>query len=293
MPEFYKHSGAISIGGLLGGAILGLAAAAGLSIIYSYAIVWIPLIYVNFLLTAGYGIAIGVAVYYAARIGKVRNNAIVAVIGLLCGIVGVYYAWAFDMVARNGDSFTMDPAEIWQYVLAFNEQGAWTIGRNAQQNVTGIFLWIVWFAEAAVIIGAASFMPYFLMSESVFCETCDVWAKNEEGVRKLALDRADEVTARVLAGDVAALRDIPMATDDKQCVRLDLQYCEHCGESNYLSVSRLVTTKNKKGEESTETTELLKHLRIAAADVPHVREAGSPPASPFQPPDAASTGGAS
>ena len=280
MAEYYKHSGAVSVGGLLGGGVLGMAAAASLSAVYSYGVNWIPWIYVTFLLTAGFGFAIGWAVYFAAKKGKVRNNGVVAAVGLLCGLLGVYYAWAFDMVARAGAPFTMDPLVLWDYVLEFNTNGAWAIGRHAKENVTGIFLWIVWLVEAGVIMGLATFMPYHMLSESVFCETCDQWTKEEEDVRRLSIEKADTAVARALAGDLAALTSIPAAELGAPAyLRLDLKTCENCDQSNYLSVVSVTTTTNKKGEESTNTNTLVQHLLIGPADVLHVREAGAAPSA--------------
>jgi hypothetical protein len=278
MAEFYKHSGAVSVGGLLGGAVLGMGAAAGLSALYAYGIKWIPFIYINALLTAGFGLAIGCAVYFAARLGKVRNTAAVAAVGLLCGLVGVYYAWAFDRVARAGHDFTMDPVAIWDYVQVFNANGDWAIGRNAKEPVTGIFLWLVWAVEAGVIAGVATYMPYTMMRDSVFCEACNQWAKDEEDVRRLAIDRADEIAARLQAGDLSILRSVSAAPAEAPgYLRLDLTTCESCDQSNYLSVVSVLKTTNKKGEEETQTHELVKYLLVSPADVAAVREAGPAP----------------
>ena len=279
MAHFYKHSGAVSVSGLLGGVALGLGAAAGLSAVYAYALNWIPFIYVNVLCTAGFGAAIGGAVYFAARIGKVRNNGVVAAVGLLCALVGVYYAWAFDRMARTGEPFTMDPLLLWDYVLIFNEEGNWSIGRNAKQNVTGIFLWVVWAVEAGVIIALSAWLPYSLMSKSVFCEPCDQWCTPQEDVRRLAAEQSEAVTSLALTGNLAGLRSLPAAPSGAPAyVRLDLTTCENCTESNYLSIVNVIITTNKKGEESTETKDLVDRLLIAAADVGHVREAGAPAA---------------
>src|SRR3954471_17908676 len=56
--QYYRHSGKVTIHGLLVAAIVGLPAAVLLGIAYGYADIYCPIIYLNILLTLGFGAGI-------------------------------------------------------------------------------------------------------------------------------------------------------------------------------------------------------------------------------------------
>jgi len=86
---FYSHSGKFGVHGPVFALAAGGIAAWPLGLAYAYLIKWIPFIYLNFLITAGYGFAFGMLASMLLKAGKVRNGSI----ALLCGIgVGVF-AW--------------------------------------------------------------------------------------------------------------------------------------------------------------------------------------------------------
>src|SRR5579871_968818 len=102
MAHYYRHSGIVPLGGLVQTLFAGLGAAISLGIAYSFAMVYIPIIYLNFLGTAGFGFVIGYLVKQSARAGRIRNRFVPAAIGFLSAVVGLYFAWGADMLARVG-----------------------------------------------------------------------------------------------------------------------------------------------------------------------------------------------
>src|SRR5262249_34997070 len=150
--------------------------------VYSYGVVWIPLIYINFLLTLAFGFAIGMLIVRAAKNGCVRSSGVPALIGLVSGLLGLYVAWGVDFRARvdwPADSSIFEafhPLSLFGYVQHLYDNGAWGFGKGGG-NVTGIPLAIVWLFEAAVIVGLATWVPWSEMNDASFCESCGWWTK--------------------------------------------------------------------------------------------------------------------
>jgi len=68
--ELYRHSGKIGLAGPLLVTLCGSLTAVVLGVVYSYFIVYVPLIYLNFVANAVFGFAIGGAVGWAAKSGR-------------------------------------------------------------------------------------------------------------------------------------------------------------------------------------------------------------------------------
>ncbi|UCC30884.1 MAG: FHA domain-containing protein [Phycisphaerales bacterium] len=153
-----RRSPGIPLLGLPLMATAGLVAAVVLSVAYSYAIVYIPFIYLNILATLCFGSAIGWVLKISSLVLRKRNPLLVALAGMLCGFVGLYFAWAVDMVVRLPQlgleaSFTLNPNVLWDYVRTCYEEGTWTMFGATQK---GMWLGIVYLVEAGIIVGAAT-----------------------------------------------------------------------------------------------------------------------------------------
>jgi len=119
-----------------------LAIAIGASIIgfiYSFAILYIPLIYLNLLCLFGAAFGIGLVANFVIATGKVRNKLIASIFGLLVGLAGLYVSWivwihyyanlsAFAEVSYL-DLLT-NPKLVWASIWEINEIGTWGIGRS-------------------------------------------------------------------------------------------------------------------------------------------------------------------
>jgi len=280
--QTYRHSGAMSLPGIPITIAAGLLTAGVLGFVYSYAVVYIPLIYINVLLTFGFGFAIGAAVAWGANVGKIRNNFMAGAYGLAFGCAGLYVAWAADLLARAGVPFCIEvfyPSVLWDYMQFFYENGFWAVGHGGGGNVNGVFLGAVWAIEAAIIVVTATWVAHSAIASRPFCEPCNRWTTAEEGVSRLSLHGAEEnALNRLLAGELAALGQMNRATaNEASYLRLDLATCSRCADSNFLTIQLVQHTVNKKGEPQVETKPLLTNLIVDAANVPLVREAGREP----------------
>jgi hypothetical protein len=248
--------------------------------------VYIPIIYLNFLGTAGFGFIIGYLVKQAARAGRIRNRFVPAAIGFVSGLAGVYFAWGADLLARQGVGnlgflAAFRPEILWSYIQWFYENGQWGIGQHANNNVSGIPLAIVWAAEFCTIVGLATGVPWGEMRKWVFCENCGWWETIESNLNYFSAIDADKIAERLKQEDLTVLRELAAARpSDLMHLRLHLATCETCDASNYLDLDQVTVTIDKKGNVKTTSKLLVDKLQIAAVDVPLVRAAGPPPESP-------------
>jgi hypothetical protein len=275
MADLYKHSGAVTVTGTLLGLVCGGVAAVALAFVYTYAIVWIPLIYVNFLLTVCFTAGIGFAVAIGAKAGKLRNMAVAGLLGAFCGLVGLYTAWAIHPMAQFDQQPIFHPATLFGYMGAVYEHGTWGIVKGS--TVNGIFLGIIWAVEAGIVVLGAALIPPGRLSDLAFCEPCDVWTRLEKGLRTLSLENVDPILARVAEGDVAALRETKRhKAVDPGHVRVDLSSCPNCANSAYLTLTLVQKKTDDKGKESLEEKAVLQNLVLSAADVGIVKEPAAP-----------------
>src|SRR3954471_24135142 len=168
---FYSNSGKFGIHGPLlaiaGGLVLGYP----LGIAYAYLIRWIPFIYLNFLLTAGYAFAFGSLTAMFMKFGKVRSDPVALATGLMVGIIAWYANWnGYLHSLVKGLPWFVSPGQIAPVMKALLAEGTWGIGRASSTPVTGIPLAIVWLVEAAVIVGATTLLSYGA-EQTPFCET--------------------------------------------------------------------------------------------------------------------------
>jgi hypothetical protein len=260
-------------------ALWGICVALLLGRVYAYALNWIPLIYASVLATALYGMAVGLAVAFGAKQGKMRNPAVATMVGGLVGLLAVYFAWVYDPMARLGivEGGIWDLETLWEYVKVGYEKGFWSIGDNGPP-VTGVFVAAVWIAEAAIIVVCSALMVRVWLGDLPFCEETAQWMTREKKVAQLSLsgdDQAEAKLERLLNGDLTVLGQLVRATGEEPArLQLDLATCPECPTCRFLTVKLIQSVANKKGEVSTQESNLLVNLLITEEEEAAVRSAG-------------------
>ena len=278
--QFYRHSGAVTPGGLILATLAGLATAGVLGFVYSCVIVHIPFIWVSFLATLGFGAVIGLAVGRAAKAGRIRNPVFVGILGFLLGVLGLYVAWGVDLIARaqcNDFVVAFHPLVLFNYMSWLYENGSWSISENTDP-VVGVFLAAVWLVEAGLIVGLAAVMAYKATAKLTYCEHCHTWNPVEKNVRSLAIQQGQEpILDRIRSGEVAALGELFLSPpEDNDYFRVDLACCPTCSESNYLTFQMVTHTFDKEGNLKTKEKALFENLVVSDTDVELIRAAGQP-----------------
>lgn len=268
--RFYHHSGRFSAIGLLLGFIATSLVGSALAVIYAYGIRYIPFVYINVLLTLGFGLVLGLLAGRFVVQFKIRNATLAYAMTFLAVLVSYYLAWVAWIAAhlRGGDMqvsmlrLAQHPRIVWELIKMFNEHGTWSIGRNSSELVSGVFLTIVWIAEAAMIFGAALLVLRTRL-KMPFCEACEHWCEERKAVAAVGAEARDSLRQRLTDKDWTSLEEAgPQEPHIGTWCSLDLHTCPHCGQTNTLTLNAVTMTTDRKGESKTATHTLIDRLLL-------------------------------
>jgi hypothetical protein len=274
--ETYQRSGKIPTLGAMLVLIIGSLVAAITAVIYTYATIYIPIIYLNVVITLGFGFLVGYGVGKAAKFGKVRNVGFVIVMAVFCGLIGIYMEWVTTLYAFLGDDIGLhafSPLAIWFMVQFLYTEGSWGMTGNA--NVTGVFLAIIWVIEIGMIMVPAVLTAISVGGLQPFCEACSRWTTTEKGIKRLQPGGGDDMWDKVLAGDLIPLDALVRASGQEQThIRFDLASCPECAGSDYLTIQVVQKSLDNKGNVTEKETALGEHLWVTREHVEFIRGCG-------------------
>lgn len=285
MGQHYKTSGKFSP--LAFAAFIGLCITAFplLGLIYAYAIWYIPLIYINFLIAAGFGFAVGFLVKkFVIRLGKVRNATLGFALGLLGSIVAMYFHWAVwvDLVLNISDTLgaggygvavsnanalevfnlALDPVPLFSLIGEIKELGTW--GLAGDTPVSGVFLLIVWILEFGIIAFVSITNPSSA-ARLPFSEAYNEWY---EAVDLPEFDfitdpiRVTEALTREDGTELLPLLQRPFSSNESHSV-FTVYSCKD--DVPLLEIVNKIAKTNKKGEIEFDDQELAPYTYISEA----------------------------
>jgi hypothetical protein len=284
MSEFYQPSNRFSVGGLLLYVLGGVATAAVLALVYVYAVWYIPLIYVNFFATVGFGLVLGLVLSRLARAGKLRNPALAGGLALLVGLVAEYLQWGvyLTLLVNTTDvdefgsglrqfsiastTFSPDlflniisrPGAMLSVISQVSETGSWSLF-GAQ--VSGVVLWLVWLVEAVIVVGLPA-LTARSAAKAPYSETAGEWAVEEAMTRRAPLFTvAGEAAAALQSGQ---LQPLAVNSDPVFC-RLKLYAAPNDATCRYASLEQVRIDIDDKGKTSEKTVDLLEYLVLTPA----------------------------
>jgi hypothetical protein len=261
---FYSHSGRFGIQGPLLAIAAGLLIAYPLGIAYAYLVKWVPFIYLNFLITAGYSFVFGLLTAMIMKFGKVRSGPVALVTGLVVGFIAWYGNWnGYVHTLVNGAAWFLGPAKIVSVMKVLLKEGTWGIGRASSTPVTGIPLAIVWVVEAAIILGMSTVVSYGTVGTTPFCETHGCWLDEEKTWDKLdAFTRPDHLAA-FQYGDIAPLEEAQARVPASgRFARLTLKHSPKCDDFCAFCIANVTLTVDKDGKQVEEVEEVLTNLWV-------------------------------
>ena len=284
MNFYFQPSNKMPLGGIMLFLLGGLAAAAGLALVYIYAVWYIPFVYINFVFCAGFGLVLGGVLMLLARGGKLRNPRAVAGLGLLVGLAAVYLEWGVFLTllfnsettgtgaaADTSTSFSFrlfatvlsHPAQIAAALVDINNTGTWSLRHSTP--ATGIFLWLVWVVEAVFIVGGA----YLLAGASAdepFSETANEWAEEETLAHPLAYATEKAATRLALeSGQFQHLTPHLGGTELGQFARLKLHRAPNDANCNFLTFENVTRSLNSKGKTEETASQIVQYLAVSPA----------------------------
>jgi hypothetical protein len=224
------------------------------------------------LATVFFGILIGMAVAHTAVFAKCRNPAFAALMGTVFGAAGLYFGWAvfiFALIQRYGGGggptlvdCLINPILDWNYVANFLAPNGWFTLFGGTPS--GALLWAIWFAEAAIVVGASGFYAYTTIEAKVFCESCDGWCALKKDIARADGKKDLTLLPRLQSGDLAAMNELPPPkAGAAEYFRLDHQLCEKCGNMGTYKIYEVTEQTNKDGKLETKEKELTGHLLLS------------------------------
>jgi hypothetical protein len=278
---YYKPSGEVTVAGLAAGLLGGLAVGALLALVYAYLLVYVPLVYAHLLCTLGYAFGLGAAVGYFLKVGKMRSPAVGVFVAGVVALLSYYFCWAVWLAAVLGranlevSTFELfsQPSFLLDVITRVNETGVWSIGRGSKTPVSGGFLWFVWGVEALVVLVGPVVAAWAMVSSEPFCEPCNEWCVEDQGLVSLGVGADKEAVRRVFeTKDFERLKAFGAKRGDAMdWYRLDLYHCKGCDRTNALTVKAEKQSFDKKGNPTVSSTAFVNHLLLSPAETEDLR----------------------
>ena len=253
------------------------------------------------LLMAGFAFAIGGLTGKMLMWARVRNLAMVWIVAVLAAVVAWYVSWVtweWHMFTQAEPDIPkipflfglfIRPRAVWSFANAINRVGTFGLKND---TIKGPFLWILWLIEAGVVLGVASIVPYRMVRRLAFCESCQKWGRNREGILSVGPAEDEErLRARLALKDLSALEELgPADFSAPRRLRVDLQNCQTCDQMHLLSVYR-IDVGYKDGNRTEKAKPLVDRLWLDPAQARTVEEIRdrlySGPSAPAEQPAAA------
>ena len=260
---FYRHSGKFGIHGPLLAVLAALIVGYPLGILYAYLIKWIPFIYLNFLITIGYGFAFGFMLVPLLKFAKVRNGTVALLTGLTVGLCASYFSWngfVHAMVDKAPGIITF--GQLKQIMKILYENGSWGIGLGSSAPVTGILLALVWLVEAGIIVGLSTIVGYGAVGDP-FCEQHNCWLDEEKKIDKLDQFVSPGHIEAFKAGNIAPLEQArPRVPGSGNFARLTLKHSPKCDDYCALSIENVSVSLDKDGKQQESSNPIMTNLLV-------------------------------
>ena len=239
-----------------------VAVAAALGGLYQWMLSRIPFVYLNFAITLAFGAALGLIAAAVVGRAEVRSPLISYGLGVVIALFAVLASHAWNLMSAASEVVARHPElgvpEVmlsgWRPWLADRVTGGWTIKRIA---VTGPAVVAIWAGET-LLVGAMAIAVLRRRAAWPYCEGCLRWLVSQsariEG--RDASSAAPLLSAADLTGVVSLVRGD--RTGDAPHLVFSRWYCLGCQEHEYLSISELTFTRNRKNELDT-------HQRVIAS----------------------------
>lgn len=261
--------------------VFGLIGSLTLGFVYSYAIRYIPIIYLNVVIALGFGLLMGMLTSFAGKWTHVRNKKLLGIMGFVNGCMALYVSWVVWIHLFADGLWIIKPGELWEAIKIVNEYGTWGIGRSASTSVSGMFLSVIWAIEAAIIVFLSTGGA---MTSGVYCEDCGKWI-DEEVTKEFELEHLetqngdeesseitptmvdiDTIKEAIECGDFSHLEKMVKVTDTTIANKfLVVKYakCNECHNVAFLTLEKKEIKLDKKGKKETNNSTLLEKLMIS------------------------------
>lgn len=244
--KYYEHSGTIHPIGLVYMIIFGAIGALVLGFIYGYAMRYIPFVYLNILITLGFGYCVGLLVGIGGRLGKVRNPKVYLLFGFILGLFSEYTGWvAWIYAASKQNALILSPSDILKVIELVSENGSFHI---FGWTPTGMVLFIFWGIEAIMITGMSTILAWATCSSTPFCERCNKWIQEEYSISPLEpIKNPDELKSQFGKDDFSLLMSLKKHdAETNSHTQISLLRCPNCQQDHFLTIISVLVDPDKK-----------------------------------------------
>lgn len=291
-PLYNRNSGRTPVGRLLLALLTILPAVAIAGALYSIISSYLPMLrfaklvlILDALLMAGFAFGVGALTARLLLWARVRNLGMVWLVAALAAVAAWYVAWVtweWHLFIRSEDDIPRfalfsglltHPRAVWHFATRINTVGTFGIG-SGDDMIRGPFLWVLWFIEAAAVLGVATVVPYRMIRGRAFCEACQQWGRIREGILSVGpTGDEDRFRARLALKDLSALEELGAANmSAPRRLRVDLQRCPTCDNMHLLSVYRMEVTYDGQGRRKDKARNLIDHLWLDPSQAKAVEE---------------------
>ena len=286
--SYYRPSGKLKASYFLWLILFWLISIPILSVAYIYAVHYLPYIWLAIFLAFGCGALLGLVINWAAKLGKVRNPAVVMVSAIVGSLLMKYVQWCvYVPLIKNvvyewflyeyGYTLTFleqllegvinlfYPLYVLDWALIINEYGVWAFTRNNEavgDSVTGVILLLIWIGEL-IILGGTAILVSGVRPKTPFSEESGAWyVICKEAIETDYPVDFEQFKHKLENGNFEEL--LTMAAAGKSNEELFMRLVFHTApapsyaEKDYLSISQVSMDKKKRVKQK----EVLKYLAI-------------------------------
>lgn len=269
----YEHSGRGLGAGVAASLFVAFPAILALAVVYAVAVAFIPIVgYVTFLLAGGFGWSAAWVMGKTLRWAKARHSALpmfatVALVVLAYGFSWV--VWTYSMLASNGVTGIgfvelMLPWNLVIIMIEISRVGAWSIMGFVP---TGVVLWLLWAAEAVLVIGAAVYGVRSFGVIEPFCERCNQFCMPETALATIPAVNSQDLGERILARDFAVLEETFEDLGEGYYHILQSSRCPSCDEMATLSLYKVTPRVDEQGQPNDLIEPVVRRLLATTADL--------------------------
>jgi len=291
MSLYYQPSNKIPLPGIVLLLLGGLVAAAGLTLVYTYANWYSPVVQLSALTCLFFGLLLGMALTRLVELGKLRSPLGVAGLGLLVGLAAVCLEWGAYLTllfgthatgpgdaAETSTSFSphlladilAHPSRTWEAVRQVNRVGVWSMhsgphsAAGTDSKPTGWYLGLFWGLEALIIVAGA--VLSYLRAKAPFSELTGEWATREGFPVPVAFIQDEALTRTALeAGQTGGF--VPHRPGDNagQYARLLVHRVPADATCRYLTVENVAYVTDNRGKVTPKVRAVVRRLALSPA----------------------------
>ena len=233
--NYYRPSGAFSLPGVILTLIVGVVAGIVLGCIYAFVNHHDPLLYLNILLAAGFGLALGWLVTFGVRRFEIRNPTIAVILAFLVFLVAYLVHWVayvavllasfegfsfdFAYIAETFTALLGAPDVLLELIKEINREGVWNITSNSSADgieVKGMFLAGIWIAEALTILYYTCRQP-LRQAQKPYSEQSGKWLEPQDMPLPIAHTSKDELESAIARNDYKTLSSpLPPVSENEE-----------------------------------------------------------------------------